>query len=91
LAKIFYDEIDWNGWTKKKDNAEKRQRRRVDFNTEITEGPQRTQRGLRNGNLLALDRKSPPFIPQKARDGAEFAKSAKDGAPSSSVDLRPNN
>ena len=33
---------------------------------------------------VALDRKSPPFIPQKARDGAEFAKGAKDGAHSSS-------
>jgi len=34
--------------------------------------------------VVALDRKNPPFIPQKARDGAEFAKDAKDGAPSSS-------
>jgi hypothetical protein len=34
--------------------------------------------------VVAVDRKNPPFIPQKARDGAEFAKDAKDGAPSSS-------
>jgi hypothetical protein len=29
----------------------------------------------------ALDRKNPPFIPKKHRDGAEIAKGAKDGAP----------
>jgi hypothetical protein len=29
------------------------------------------------------DRKSPPFIPKKHRDGAEVAQNAKDGAPSS--------
>ena len=30
---------------------------------------------------MALDRKNPPFIPQKTRDGSEFAKGAKDGHP----------
>ena len=35
----------------------------------------------------AFDRKSPPFIPKKHRDGAEITKGAKDGAPSSSGDL----
>jgi hypothetical protein len=52
---------------------------REEFNTEFTEGPQRTRRR----EFVALDRKNPPFIPQKARDGEEFAKEAKDGAPSS--------
>jgi hypothetical protein len=33
---------------------------------------------------VALDRKNPPFIPQRTRDGEESAKDAKDGAPSSS-------
>jgi hypothetical protein len=28
-----------------------------------------------------LDRKSPPFIPKKHRDGPEIARLAKDGAP----------
>ena len=32
---------------------------------------------------MALDRKNPPFIPQKTRDGEESANTAKDGAPSS--------
>ena len=36
--------------------------------------------------LGAIDRKSPPFTPQKSRDGEEFAITAKDEAPSSSDD-----
>jgi hypothetical protein len=34
---------------------------------------------------VAFDRKSPPFIPQNARDGEECAHTAKDGAPSSTL------
>ena len=54
----------------------------------ITQRRKGTQR--RGRSLVALDRKSPPFIPQKARDGEEFAKGAKDGAPSSSHVGWPN-
>jgi hypothetical protein len=45
-----------------------------------------TQRALRRKSreMVALNRKNPPFIPQTSRDGAEFAKGAKDGAPSRS-------
>jgi len=42
------------------------------------------KRQEKSRKVVALDRKNPPFIPQTSRDGAEFAKSAKDGAPSSS-------
>jgi hypothetical protein len=39
----------------------------------------------RRRGVAALERKSPPFIPKKRRDGAEVAQTAKDGAPSSSL------
>jgi len=48
---------------------------RKEFTAEVAE---------KNRRVVTLDRKRPPFIPQKSRDGAEFAKTAKDGAPSSS-------
>jgi len=39
----------------------------------------------KRGRVVALERKSPLFIPKRHRDGAEIAKSAKDGAASSSI------
>jgi hypothetical protein len=50
---------------------------REEFNTEFTEV---SLRSLRRA-LVALEGKNPPFIPQKTRDGAEFAKCAKVGDP----------
>jgi hypothetical protein len=58
-------------------NAQGKQRRGK--NTESTE-----KRRARSRRFVALDLENPPFIPKKHRDGAEIAKGAKDGAPSSS-------
>ena len=52
--------------------------------------PYKTEEKPRSRKAVSLDRKSPPFIPQKARDGEEFANFAKDGAPSSTFVERFN-
>jgi len=48
-----------------------KKKRGKEFNTEFTEGPQRTRRKVQNGNSVVLDRMSPPL-------------QIKGGAPSSS-------
>ena len=50
---------------------------------EVTERPRRElrRRVAEGWQCVAFDRKSPPFIPKKHRDGAESQKTSKDGAP----------
>jgi hypothetical protein len=47
------------------------------------EGTESAEVAERRRGTEVSDRKSPPFIPKRHRDGAEVAKGAKDGAPSS--------
>jgi hypothetical protein len=63
----------WKG-ERREDNAEAPRARR---------NPEKKKARIRIKGVEIPDRKSPPFIPKKHRDGAEVAKSAKDGAPSS--------
>jgi hypothetical protein len=57
----------------------------VTEDTEFAEKKRQTEKQNREKREhVALERKSPPFIPKKHRDGTEVAENAKDGAPSSS-------
>ena len=50
------DSLQFTDWERKRKNG------RADFTTEFTEvGAQRTQRRVKNGDGVALDRKSPPL------------------------------
>ena len=50
--------------------------------TENAESTEFAEKRKRRG-IVAFERRRPPFIPKKHRDGAEIAECAKDGAPSS--------